>query len=113
MQRGSLYILFSSLFCRVNSCLAVHGRTHTVGSSTVTAYSSVVGPVRVQRSTTCRFSRDPWKSVFALKFVTSTTSVLPSQRPRESPHHCRTCDGRWGRSVIGIVRDQPCPWPTS
>ena len=44
-----------------------------------------VGPVRVQRSTRCRFSREPWKSVLGLKFVTSTTSVSPSQWPRESP----------------------------
>src|SRR5882757_1560505 len=89
MQRGSLYILFSWSFCSVNSCFAVQGRVHTVGSSTVTAYSSVSDPVRVHRSTTCRFSRDPMKLVFRLKFVTSTTRVLPSQRPRESPYHWR------------------------
>ena len=41
------------------------------------------------------------------KFVTSTTSVLPSHRPRESPHHWRTFDGRCGRSVIGITRCHP------
>src|SRR5260221_10438404 len=27
-----------------------------------------------------------WKSYFGEKFVTWTTSVLPSQRPRNSPH---------------------------
>ena len=32
---------------------------HTVGSSTVTSYARVVGLVRVQRSTICRFSRVP------------------------------------------------------
>jgi len=40
---------------------------------------------RVKRSTTCRFSRDPRKFVFSVKFVVSTTSVSPSQRPIESP----------------------------
>ena len=41
----------------------------------------------LQRSTICRFSRAPWKSVFWVKFVTSTTSVSPSHWLRESPHH--------------------------
>ena len=35
---------FASSLCLVNSSLAVHGCVHTVGSSTVTTYSSVVGP---------------------------------------------------------------------
>jgi MFS family permease len=48
----------------VNSSLTVQGRVHTVGSSIVTSYWSVCGPLRVKRSTRCRFSRDPW-SVFA------------------------------------------------
>src|SRR5262249_14525154 len=36
-------------------CLTVHGRVHTVGSSMVTSYARVFGPVRVQRSTRCKF----------------------------------------------------------
>src|SRR6266705_2967183 len=113
MQRGSVYILFSWSLCLVNSCLAVHGRVHTVGSSMVTAYSSVVGPVRVQRSTRCKFSREPRKSVLGLKFVTSMTRVLPSQWPRESPYHWRMLDGKCGLPFMTMLRCQPCPWPTS
>ena len=91
----------------MNSCLAVQGRAHTVGSSTVTAYSSEFGPVRVQRSTMCRFSRDPWKSVFGLKFVTSITRVLPSQWPRESPYHWRMLAGTWGLPSIDDIALPP------
>ena len=36
------------------------------------------------------------KSLFGEKFVTSTTSVLPSQCPRESPKRWRTDDERCG-----------------
>src|SRR2546426_4124389 len=70
---------FASLLCMEYSCLTVHGFVHVDGSSIVTTYSSVFGPVRVQRSTKCRFSRDPMKSALGLKLVTSTTSVSPSQ----------------------------------
>src|SRR5262249_46633116 len=96
-------------FCLFISCLTVHGLVQVVGSSIVTTYSSVSGFRRVQRSTRCRFSRDPWKSVFGLKFVTSTTRVLLSHRPRESPHHCRTDEGRCGLPSTGITRCHPCP----
>jgi hypothetical protein len=41
--------------------------------------------------------------VFGVKFVVSTTSVLPSQRPRESPSHERIAGGRCGRPS----RDDP------
>src|SRR5256885_16860099 len=68
---------------------------------------------RVHRSIRCKFSREPWKSVFGEKFVTSTTSVLPSQRPRESPHHWRLVAGRCGAIVFGKLRDLPCPGPGS
>ena len=43
-------------------------------------------------------------------FVTSTTSVFPSQRPRESPRYSRTLSGRWGRGVVGMTR---CEWEYS
>src|SRR5438105_3510274 len=104
---------FASSLCLVNSCLVVHGRVHVVGSSSVTTYSMVVGLVRVQRSMMCRFSRDPMNSFLPLKFVTSTTRVLPSQWPRESPHQKRTDDGRCALPSTGIVRCHPCPCPVS
>ena len=37
-----------------------HGFAHVVESSILTTYSSVLASIRVQRSTRCRFSRDPW-----------------------------------------------------
>ena len=40
----------------------------------------------------------------SVKFVVSTTSVLPSQWPRESPSHWRTVDGRCAPVPIGIIR---------
>src|SRR5712692_2422744 len=95
---------FISSLCLEYSCLTVHGFVHVVGSSTVTAYSSVFGPVRVKRSTRCKFSRDPIVSVLGVKFVTSMTSVLPSQWPRESPHHWRMLDGRCGLPFITMLR---------
>src|SRR5438094_6413967 len=95
------------------SCLTVHGLVHVDGSSIVTTYSIVFGPVRVQRSTKCRFSRAPMKSDFGLKLVTSTTSVSPSHRPRESPKRCRIWLGRCGLPSMGTMRCHPCPCPTS
>jgi hypothetical protein len=38
----------------------------------------------------------PGKSTLALKFVTSSSSVKRSQRPRGAPHHRRICAGRCG-----------------
>src|SRR5882672_12608428 len=104
---------FAWSLCLVYSCLTVQDLVHVVGSSIVTAYSIVFASRRVHRSTRCRFSWDPWKYVLGLKLVTSTTSVLPSQRPRESPHHWRTCEGRCGFVVTGMMRCHPCPWPVS
>jgi len=40
---------------------------------------------RVKRSMRCSFSLDPRKAVMPVKLVVSTTSVLPSQWPTESP----------------------------
>ena len=88
----------------------VHGLVQVVASSIVTAYSIVFASRRVQRSTRCKFSREPPKSVFGVKFVTSTTSVWPSQWPRESPHH-RLCAGRCGLPSTGDTRP-PVSWPT-
>src|SRR5438876_12396581 len=104
---------FASLLCMEYSCLTVHGFVHVDGSSIVTTYSSVFGPVRVQRSTKWRFSRDPMKSALGLKLVTSTTSVSPSHRPRESPKRCRMELGRCVLPLTGITRGHPWPCPTS
>src|SRR5207245_11459436 len=95
---------FASLLCMEYSCLTVHGFVHVDGSSIVTTYSSVFAPVRVQRSTKCRFSRDPMKSDLGLKLVTSTTSVSPSHRPRESLKLWRMLRGRCERPPTRMLR---------
>src|SRR4030095_6764883 len=95
-SRGSM-----SFSCRrYSGMLIFHGRVNTFGSSTVTSYSMWSGPVRVKRSTRC--SASLWKfparsnHVSSLKCVTSTTSVLPSQRPRESPMYQSMFPAGWG-----------------
>src|SRR6185503_2189222 len=100
---------FATSLCFFSSCLAVHDLVHVIGSSIVTAYSILSASRRVHRSTRCRFPCAPLKSDFGEKFVTSTTSVLPSQRPGEFPHHWRMVAGRCGAVVIGMMRDHPCP----
>ena len=45
------------------------------------------------------------KLVSRRKLVVSTTSVSPSQRPRESPIHCRTPSGRCDRPSSGMTRE--------
>src|ERR1700687_1812650 len=65
------------------------GRVNTFESSIVTSYRNASGLIGVKRSTTC--SASLWKSpdrenhVRSLKWLTSTTSVLPSQWPTEWP----------------------------
>src|SRR5678816_735627 len=41
---------------------------------------------------------------FPLKFVVSTTSVLPSQRPRDSPRYCLIVPSSGGRPFVGMMR---------
>src|SRR5258708_23334632 len=60
---------------------------HVDGSSTVNSYRSVFSPARVKRSIRCVFALEPSRLVSRLKLTVSTTSVLPSQCPRESPLH--------------------------
>src|SRR6266478_3056005 len=61
-----------------------HGRVKTLGSSIVTSYQMTSGDINLKRSVRC--SASLWKSPArssqprSLKFVTSTTSVSPSQR---------------------------------
>ena len=49
----------------------------------------------------CRFSVEPRNRVLSVKFVVSTTSVSPSQRPIESPIHLRIVGG----SVLAVHPD--------
>src|SRR5689334_13770167 len=86
---------------------ADQGRVHVCGSSIVYSYLMVVGFTSVNRSVIFRFSVEPWKlvaGVLSLKFAVCTTSVFPSQRPREMPSQVRTFDGGMGRPSSGIIR---------
>ena len=63
--------------------------------------------MRVKRSTSFMFFVAYWNvepRPSSVKFVVSTTSVWPSQWPRESPSHWRTVDGRCGLLLIGMIR---------
>ena len=74
----------------------------------------VSGSTRVKRSIRRKLSSDPRNVarcipalislVLPVKLVVSTTSVLPSQWPRESPIHCRMPGGRCGRPSMGMMR---------
>src|SRR6267142_540278 len=74
---------------RYRGMLIFQGRVNTLGSSIVASYIKTSGLMRVYRSTTCKASL--WKfpalsnQVWSLRSVTSTTSVSPSQRPRDHP----------------------------
>jgi hypothetical protein len=74
---------------RYKGMLIFHGREKTFGSSIVASYVRWLGVTGVYRSVT--WSSSLWKfparsnQVWSLKSLTSTTSVSPSQRPRESP----------------------------
>ena len=50
------------------------------------------------------FSLAPRNAFLPLKFVVSTISVLPSQRPREVPIHWRTLLCGCGRPSSGMMR---------
>src|SRR5262245_19577842 len=73
----------------------------------VYSYLIVVGFTSVNRSVIFRYSVDPWKlvaGVLSLKFVVWTTSVFPSQWPREIPSHAWTFGGGIGRPSSGMIR---------
>jgi hypothetical protein len=79
--------------------------------------------LRPLRIAGCRLSgcpRDPNESSMGVKLVTSMTSVLPSQWPRESPENWRMLDGRCGvpfircrstEATTGETRDRRRPAP--
>src|SRR5262245_39592448 len=85
------------------------------GSMTVILYSIVSSAVRVKRSMKRMFSVDGFNGgepgtpelVIAglpLKFAVSTTSVLPSQCPLDSPNHCLIDGSSTGPPSVGIMR---------
>src|SRR6185436_12305011 len=89
--------------------LVFQGRVNTFGSSMVASYIRWYGLTGVYRSTTC--SASLWKlparsnQVWSLKLVTSTTSVSPSQCPRDHPIHVSL--GLEPASSMWIVRVAP------
>ena len=64
---------------------AVHGFVQVERSVAVNTYPRVSAETRVNRSTRCRSVDEPRRLLNVEKFVVSTTSVSPSQRPLESP----------------------------
>jgi hypothetical protein len=60
---------------KAREAIVFHGGVHTVGSSMVTTYSSVLELVRVQRSVRCKFSRAPRKSLFVLPVAADPNEV--------------------------------------
>ena len=69
------------------------GLTKTVGSVTVASYWMVSGSTSLNRSSDVFVLVDEVAAMSSqvrpLKLLTSTTSVSPSQRPRESPSHAQ------------------------
>src|SRR6185369_3936422 len=82
----------------------VHGFAHVRGSSKVTDHSTVFGPIGLKRSTSFRCSLDPRYAVLSVKFVVSTTSVLPSKWPRASPRYSRIFPLTCGAGPSGMIR---------
>jgi 6-bladed beta-propeller protein len=83
---------------------SVHGAAKVGGSATVSRYWIVSAATRVNRSTRWSWRVAPRKRRWSLKFVVSTTSVRPSQRPRESPSHRPMREPTCGRPLSGIMR---------
>ena len=97
------YSISGSLICFIGM-RTVQGCVHVEGSDIVTSYCNTSGAMRVKRSTRCRPVDDPIMSLFEEKPIVSTTSVSPSQCPRELPSHCGMPDDRCGRPSSGITR---------
>src|SRR6267142_3752005 len=94
---------------RYRGMLIFHGRVNTFGSSMVASYIKWYGLTGVYRSITCNASL--WKlpalsnQVWSLKLETSTTSVSPSQCPRDHP--IQVSLGLEPASSMWIVRVAP------
>src|SRR6185503_1458962 len=80
-------------FERLKRTRAVHGRVHVDGSVMVASYCSVSAATRVKRSTRCRPLDEPSMLLLGENPFVSTTSVSPSQWPRELPSHWRIESG--------------------
>ncbi len=82
--------------------IADQGFVHVVGSSIVNLYSIILESRRVKRSVMRKvLGLAPRKVAPGRKLVVCTTSVLPSQCPRESPCHRWTFCERCGRPSKG------------
>ncbi|MCH7750120.1 MAG: hypothetical protein IH939_18715 [Acidobacteria bacterium] len=81
---------------------AVQGCVQVDGSSSVYSYCSISGPTRVNRSVTRTSRVEPLTPRDRL--VVSTTSVSPSQCPRELPMALRGPAWFGAASPIGISR---------
>ena len=66
----------------------VHCRVNVSGIVDRELVVEIVGVAQPVPLDQLSVSRAPWKLVLGSKLVVSTTSVSPSQRPRESPSHC-------------------------
>src|SRR6188508_3182741 len=109
------YSNISYLLSRFIGYSTDHGDTTISGASTVNLYSIVSLSVRVKRSVKRMFSVDGFNggepgtpelviAGFPLKFLVSTTSVLPSQRPLDSPMYCLIDGSRNARPSVGMMR---------
>src|SRR5579862_4240473 len=73
---------------RLRGTTAVQGFVHVDGSLIVNLYSIVLASSRVKRSVIVKvLALASWKVAPGRKLMVSTTSVSPSQCPRESPCH--------------------------
>src|SRR6185503_5184344 len=97
------YSISGSSICFIG-IRTVHGCVHVAGSLIVTSYCNTSGAMRVKRSTRWSPVDDPIMSLFAEKPIVSTTSVSPSQCPRELPSHCKIDGDRCGCPSSGITR---------
>src|SRR6202521_3274154 len=105
-------LLFSvQAYSKIGPCIELKGTiadqgfVHVAGSSIVNLYSIVLWSLRVKYSVIFKvLALAPWKVAPGRKLVVSTTSVLPSQWPRESPCHGWILDERCGLPSRGMMR---------
>jgi hypothetical protein len=90
----------------VSISLIVYGAVSVTGSLIVATYSIISGSTRVNRSVSLSSRLFGARPTFArsVKLLDSTTSVLPSQRPRALPANCRNSRSSGGASPSRTVR---------
>ena len=89
----------------------MNGRVNVAGSFTVNSYISVFASTRRNRSVRLSVAPVPKAvvtpaaklAVLSVKLVVVTTSVSPSQRPRDIPAHWRGPAGGVERRSIGMI----------